>query len=282
MLGAVKARLLGPADREDATRLLAADALSNLFLLDLVQSLGSPPTPGEAAAELWGAFRRRTLLGVAALRPCIVLAAQLAPAVLEVLTAVLAGVESGLVKSSVESVDVLWRRLEARGRHAVVDRVERAYALRVGEARLVDPPSGARVRPASVNDLDALVEGARASLREEQRPDPFDGDPEGFRRWVRGRLPRAQVIEQGGSVVFVGYADVRRKAGWLLQGVYTWPAARRSGFASAGVSSLCRTAFDARTEHVQLSVVEGNDAGGSLYAKLGFQPFASLRTILFA
>jgi len=282
VLGAVKARLLGPADREDATRFLAADAQSNLFLLDLVQSLGSSPTPGEAATELWGAFRRRTLLGVAALRPCIVLAAQLPPVVLEVLTAVLAGVESGLVKSSCESVDMLWRRLEARGRHAVVDRVERAYALRVGDARLVDPPAGARMRQASANDLDALVEAARASLREEQRPDPFDGDPEGFRRWVRGRLPRAQVIEQSGSIVFVGYADVRRKEGWLLQGVYTWPAARRSGFASAGVSSLCRTAFDARTEHVQLSVVEGNEAGGSLYAKLGFRPFASLRTILFA
>jgi uncharacterized protein len=282
VLGAVKARLLGAADREDAARFLAADAQSNLFLLDLVLALGSPPTPGEAAAELWGAWRRRTLLGVAALRPCIVLAAQLPPAVLEVLTAVLAGVENGLIKSSIESANLLWRRLEARGRHALVDRVERAYALRPGDARLLDPPSGARIRSASTNDLDALVEAARASLREEQRPDPFDGDPEGFRRWVRGRLPRAQVIEQGGSIVFVGYADVRRPEGWLLQGVYTWPAARRRGFASAGVSSLCRAAFEARTEHVQLSVVEGNEAGGSLYAKLGFRPFASLRTILFA
>lgn len=282
MLGAVRARLLGPADREAATRLLRADAQSNLFLLDLVQSLGAPPAPGEAGAELWGAWRRRSLLGVAALRPCIVLATGLAPAALEVLTSVLAGVESGLIKSSLESADLLWRRLELRGRHALVDRVERAYVLRAADARLVDPPADARMRQASLHDLDALVEAARASLREEQRPDPFDGDPEGFRRWVRGRLPRAQVIEQGGSIVFVGYADVRRPEGWLLQGVYTWPAARRSGFASAGVSALCRAAFEARAEHVQLSVVEGNEAGGNLYAKLGFRPFASLRTILFA
>jgi predicted GNAT family acetyltransferase len=282
VLGAVKARQLGHADREDATRLLAADAQRNLFLLDLVQGLGAAPTPGEAAAELWGAFRRRSLLGVAALRPCIVLAAEQPPAVLEALTEVLASVESGLVKSPVETVDTLWRRLKSRGRHAVVDRVERSYALRGGEARLVGPPAGTRIRQAAVHDLDALVEAARASLREEQRPDPFDGDPEGFRRWVRGRLPRAHVLEQHGSIVFVGYADVRREEGWLLQGVYTWPAARRSGFASAGVSSLCRSAFDARAEHVQLSVVEGNEAGGSLYAKLGFRPFASVRTILFA
>jgi len=278
----VRARLLGPGDREVAARLLGADAQSNLFLLDLVLGLDAPPAPGEAAAELWGAWRRRTLLGVAALRPCIVLAAQLQAPVLEVLTGALTGVESGLVKSPVEGADMLWRRLEARGRHALVDRVERAYALRVGEARLVEPPAGTRIRQATLQDLDALVEAARASLREEQRPDPFDGDPDGFRRWVRGRLPRAQVLERGGSVVFVGYADVRRKEGWLLQGVYTWPSARRRGFASAGVSSLCRSAFDAGADHVQLSVVEGNQAGGGLYAKLGFQPFASLRTILFA
>ncbi len=278
----MKARLLGPADRETARRLLAADAQSNLFLLDLVHGLGSPPAPGEAGAELWGAFRRRALLGVASLRPCIVISADLPPAALEVLTAVLAGVESGLVKSSLESVDVLWRRLEAHGRRALVDRVERAYVLRDAHARLVDPPPGARTREASTQDLEALVEAARASLREEQRPDPFDGDPEGFRRWVRGRLPRAHVIEHAGAVVFVGYADVRQPEGWLLQGVYTWPAARRRGFGSAGVSSLCRAAFDAGAEHVQLSVVEGNEAGGNLYAKLGFRPFASLRTILFA
>jgi len=263
-------------------RLLAADAQSNLFLLDLVQSLGLPPALGEAGAELWGAWRRRTLLGVAAIRPCIVLASQLPPLVLEALTGVLAGAESGLVKSPVESVDLLWRRLEARGRHAVVDRVERAYALRVCDAKLVDPPLGGRLRQASANDLDALVEAARASLREERRPDPFDGDPEGFRRWVSGRLSRAQVIDHAGRIVFVGYADVRRPEGWLLQGVYTWPFARRRGFALAGVSALCRAAFEARAEHVQLSVVEGNEAGGSLYAKLGFHSFASLRTILFA
>ena len=101
----MRARLLGPGDREVAARLLGADAQSNLFLLDLVLGLDAPPAPGEAAAELWGAWRRRTLLGVAALRPCIVLAAQLQAPVLEVLTGALTGVESGLVKSPVEGVD---------------------------------------------------------------------------------------------------------------------------------------------------------------------------------
>jgi predicted GNAT family acetyltransferase len=133
-----------------------------------------------------------------------------------------------------------------------------------------------------LEDLDELVVAARESLREEERPDPFAGDPRGFRRWVRGRVPRARVVEHAGRVVFVGYADVQRPEGWLIQGVYTWPEFRRRGFAAAGVSDVCREAFAAGARHVQLAVVEGNAAGQGLYAGLGFEPFGELRTILFA
>ena len=79
----------------------------------------------------------------------------------------------------------------------------------------------------------------------------------------------------------VGYADVRRPEGWLLQGIYTWPAWRRQGLASFGVSALCREAFDAGADHVQLAVVDGNTAARRLYEGMGFRPFAKLRTILF-
>ncbi|MCA9509339.1 MAG: GNAT family N-acetyltransferase, partial [Myxococcales bacterium] len=130
--------------------------------------------------------------------------------------------------------------------------------------------------------LEALVHAARASLREEGRPDPFDGDPTGFRRWVRGRLERARVVERDGRVAFVGYADVRRPEGWLVQGVYTWPEARRTGLAAAGMSAIVEEGFEAGAGHVQLAVVDGNAPAMSLYAKLGFRPFDTLRTILFA
>jgi predicted GNAT family acetyltransferase len=89
------------------------------------------------------------------------------------------------------------------------------------------------------------------------------------------------VIESEGRIVFVGYADVRRPDGWLIQGVYTWPEWRKRGFATAGMSDLCREAFEAGADHVQLAVVEGNVAGERLYERLGFRPFGTLRTILF-
>ena len=69
--------------------------------------------------------------------------------------------------------------------------------------------------------------------------------------------------------------------GWLLQGIYTWPQYRREGYGAFGVSELCREAFAAGADHVQLTVVDGNEAATRLYESLGFKPFMKLRTILF-
>ncbi|HVH17537.1 MAG TPA: GNAT family N-acetyltransferase [Myxococcota bacterium] len=278
----IVARMLVPAERAEVLAYLARYARENLLLLDLVERYGAQPGAGELAPQLAVARRSGEIVGVAALRPSAVLDAQIQPETLAELATLFDPMGIGLVKSTQPSVDLLWFHLSRRrSRQAVVDRLETAYSLCADAARLAGAPRGASVRGASAGDLEDLVFAARESLREEGRPDPFYGDARSFRRWVQGRVPRARVVESGGRVVFVGYADVRRPQGWLLQGVYTWPRARRRGFAAAGTSALCREAFDVGAEHVQLSVVDGNDAARALYEGLGFKPFARLRTILF-
>jgi len=280
-MAGVEARRLGRESRAAALSLLARDPLADLFLLDLARRLGAPPVPGEARTEMIGAWRGGELVAVATLRPTVALNAA-PPEVLEVFLPYLESLGAGLVKSSAEVVDVLWRTLGRGFRHRVLlDRLETAYAVREGDARLTDVRPHERVRAAAPGDLEPLIVAARESLREEDRPDPFSGDVPGFKRWVRGRVPRARVVESGGRIVCVGYADVRLREGWLLQGVYCWPEVRRRRFGSTGVSDLCREAFIAGAEHVQLAVVDGNEAARRLYEGLGFKPFGKLRTILF-
>jgi RimJ/RimL family protein N-acetyltransferase len=283
MTRALKAHLVRRADRRAVLEHLALDPVSNLFLLDQAARLGSPPAPGEMRAEMALARRGGEIVGVAGLRPSVVLDAGVEARAIEAFLPFLESLGVGLVKSAAPVVDELWTLFGRQGsRRALIDRYETAYLLHREQARRLAAPGAARYRPATPADFEPLVLAARESLREEGRPDPFSGDVQGFRRWVRGRIPRARLIEAEGRITFVGYADVQRPEGWLLQGVYTWPEVRERGFASAGISELCREGFEAGADHVQLAVVEGNVAGQRLYEGLGFKPFGRLRTILFS
>lgn len=277
----MRSSALGVADRPAALARLARRARENLWLLDLVAGLGEAPPPGEASAEVVGAFERHALHGLVALRPCVVAEDGLGDEALESLRPCLGTLRSGLMKGPLREASVIWKMLAESGCRAIVDRRETSWMLASCAVPAVVTPAGSRIRRARATDLAALVEAARASLAEEGRPDPFELDPEGFRHWVRGRVPRAWVAEADGRVAFVGYADVQRSEGWLVQGVYTWPDARRRGLARAGVAALCRAAFAAGADHVQLAVVAGNAAAEALYRALGFVPFARLRTVLF-
>jgi RimJ/RimL family protein N-acetyltransferase len=282
MAAAVESRLVGLADRERALHFLSRDAAANLFLLDLAARLGTPPAPGETQTKIVAAWRDDQIVGMAGLHPTVILDANAGEEAVEAFIPYLERIRVGLVKSAVPTVDLLWKEFSARSsRRVIVDRIEIAYALDAGDSKRIEPAAGESARCATDADLDDLVVAALESLREEGRPDPFVGDAEGFRHWVRGRVARARIVEFAGRVAMVGYADVQREEGWLLQGIYTWPNRRQRGLASFGVSELCHEAFAAGANHVQLAVVEGNAAAQRLYEGLGFKPFAKLRTILF-
>jgi ribosomal protein S18 acetylase RimI-like enzyme len=278
----IRARILCEPDRARALEYLRADASENLVLLDFVEKLGAAVGPGEMPSQIYGGFDGDRLVGVVLLRPCVAMSWGMTDRVLEALIPHLMRVPSGLMKSERRLVERTWKGLEALGRRSIIDRVEIAFRLLPdrmvpAEAR---PPGVAR--PARPEDLEELVYAARASLWEEARPDPAGGDPAGFRRWVQSRLSRARIVSEEGRMVFVAYADVRRPEGWLIQGVYTWPGARRRGFARRGMDSIIREAFASGASHVQLAVVEGNERASALYRELGFEPFEELRTILFS
>jgi len=276
----VRVRSVATRDREEVIARLDRAARLNLYLLDMALRLGEA-NGSRARGELLGAWRGEQLVGVASVQPSLVLDATAEPEALAAFFPYLGTVASGLVKSSAEVVAPLFAWLENHGRQILLDRIEHAFSLEPKDARLSDPPRGVRVRSADVDDLPALVEASRASLLEENRPDPTESDPGGFKRWVSGRVKQAVIAEERGRIGFVGYADVRSTRGWLLQGVYTWPTARRRGLARAGVSELCRRAIDEGADHVQLAVVDGNLPAIRLYEELGFVRFARLRTVLF-
>jgi len=279
--GRLRARRLSPGDAPAARELLRASRDENLMLIDQVERLADGTFSEEPPPQLHGAFAGDHLEGLAALRPSLSLSHGMDEKTLAVLRPALLRVPSGLLKCDRRMVASLWSLLAHAGREAIIDRVEIAYRLAPRTPAAEDATLPGVARAAQASDLADLVHAARASLWEEQRPDPAEADPVGFARWVESRLARARVVCVDGRVVFVAYADVRRPEGWLIQGVYTWPDARRLGYARRGMDALMREAFAAGASHVQLAVVAGNERASRLYRKLGFEAFAELRTILF-
>jgi ribosomal protein S18 acetylase RimI-like enzyme len=276
-----KAGFLTSRDRAQVLRHLRSDPRLNLQLLDLIDCDSEDASAPEAEPVVLVAWLGDEVVGVASLRPTLLFDAHLARPGLRAFLPFFNSLETGLLKSLDTVVSNLWHLLESTGRRTLIDRYEIAFSIGAGELEPVAMPEGALLRPAVEGDLEQLVFAARASLREEQRPDPAERDPVGFERWVRGRLERARVVEVEGRLAFVGYADVRRREGWLVQGVFTWPEMRRRGLAAAAMTALVREALDSGADHVQLAVVEGNHAALNLYRGLGFCSFARLRTVLF-
>lgn len=278
----IHARILLARDRAQALEYLRIDAAENLILIDFVAKLDGVLRQGETQCQIYAGFDGDRIVGVALLRPCITISWGVADRVLEALLPYLMRVPGGLLKCERRSVERIWKGLEGLGRTSTIDRVEIGFKLLPDRLVAAEASLPGVARAARHEDLEELVHAARASLREEDRPDPSDGDPAGFRRWVEGRLSRARVVLNQGRMVFVAYADVCLSDGWLVQGVYTWPEARRRGFARRGMDSIVREAFAAGASHVQLAVVEGNQSASGLYRELGFERFAELRTILFS
>ncbi|MAI78933.1 MAG: hypothetical protein CL917_08335 [Deltaproteobacteria bacterium] len=267
----------------DVLDYLCRTPVENLFLIDLVRELSE--SWRDLGTQILAVWVKGEVVGVVSLRPSVFFDAGIKPNTLLACFPFITSVPSGLIKGNPDQADPVWAALRARGRNAQIDRSETAYLHRLkesDEALNKLPPRHVIARSAELHDLPFLIDAARASLREESRPDPFDGDPSGFKRWVASRVERARLIEVNREPVFVGYADVRQPEGWLIQGVYTPPHARRLGYARAGMSALLREARGAGANHVQLAVVAGNRAGVQLYSGLGFQPFAELRTIVFS
>jgi len=261
---------------------LAQSPVENLVLIDLVREISD--SGRDTGAQVVAAWEGDRVSGVASLRPIISTDAAMGEDALAACLPVLVCVEVGLIKSSPHQTALIWECLRSRGRRALIDRDETAHVrfLDSDDTSWPRPPSEAVLRRARMNDLEYLVDAARASLLEESRPDPFRGDIAGFRRWVASRVERARLVEVGGEPLFVAYADVRQSDGWLIQGVYTWPRARRQGYARAGMGHLLREAQEDGATHVQLAVVNGNSPAVALYSSLGFVPRFDLRTILFA
>ncbi|BFV57556.1 hypothetical protein KCMC57_up26600 [Kitasatospora sp. CMC57] len=255
--------------RAQAGDFLAAHPAENTVLLTLVHNLtvGGPHTfgPDDPQYGWWRPAPDAPVVGAFVRTPPYPLRLSLMPerAATELALA-LAGVELTAVAGGVAPAHAF---VAAREGEWTVTSNERLY--RLGELTDPSPLPDGKVRPATAEDVDLLVEWFGAFVAEAELAVPGENHrPTVERRTADGHLHLWE--HEGRPVSFAGVSPVI--AGMSRIGpVYTPPEHRGRGYASGVVAAGSAHALAAGAAEVLLYTDLANPTSNSIYQKLGYR-----------
>jgi predicted GNAT family acetyltransferase len=127
------------------------------------------------------------------------------------------------------------------------------------------------LRPATLADLEAVVEVHAAMAYEESGVNPLERDPVGFRVRTARRLEqgRVWVWAEGGRLVFKADVVADTPEVTYLEGVYVHPDERGRGYGLRCISQLGRTLLS-RTRSICLLVQEQNHAAREFFRRADY------------
>jgi ribosomal protein S18 acetylase RimI-like enzyme len=143
-------------------------------------------------------------------------------------------------------------------------------------------PGSSGLRAATFHDLDLLVPACALTHEEELGVDPLRRDPLGFRRRTSAQIEegRSWLWVENGRILFKAEASAWTPSAVQLQQVWVDPEARQKGYATRGLSDLCRLLLEF-TPTVCLFVRPENGPALRLYEKIGMRRKGTYRSVLF-
>lgn len=142
--------------------------------------------------------------------------------------------------------------------------------------------SNPEVRRVTLEHWDAYFEAAVKMYTEEVGVSPIQGNPAGYRFYVRQLITsgRAFALFDGSRVLFK--ADLGSVSGTVsqVQGVWVDPAMRGRGLAAPAMAAVVRMARTL-TPTVSLYVNDFNTRARRAYQRVGFAPVGEFATILY-
>jgi uncharacterized protein len=186
---------------------------------------------------------------------------------------------SRMIIGDERAVDELWSTAAALLPEPRADRPDQpVYAI-------TEPPEPGNtgLRPATLDDLEALIPVCAASHELELGVDPLARDGEAFRWRTRAQITdgRSWVwFDEAGAVLFKAEVSARTPAAAQVQQVWVDPQHRRRGLGARGMRDLCRLLLD-QVPCVTLFVRSENLAAIALYESIGMQLVGRYRSLLF-
>ena len=182
-----------------------------------------------------------------------------------------------------EEVEAVVDGLRLRGLEPVETREQimmAATALRPEEGVM---PAGFRLRSATPRDLPWLLDAHAAMCREDLGVDQVAKNRVGYERYFLDLIAADQVVigEDAGERVYKSEVALKSPQAWLIEGVYTFPAARGRGFARAAMAAVAEDAAG-QDRLACLYVHLANDAALNVYRRVGFQDVCPWTTALLS
>jgi uncharacterized protein len=273
-------RVLGPADLDVVTALLAADPVRNV-VVDYRSRL-TRLDPRWLGGEMWGYYEDGELASVchsaANLIPAMTTGAALHLYAERALTR---GPRCSAIVGEAGDVEVLWGELKP---HWPVPREVRAEQphLEIRSAPLVEPDRD--VRRTTTDQLDALYPASVAMHVEEVGVSPeMNGGGPIFRAGVRQAITAGRSFSRidEGRVVFKADLAAVTPHACQVQGVWVDPDRRGEGIGTAGMAAVVEIALREVAPVVSLYANAFNVSALRTYEKVGFHRTATFSTILF-
>ncbi len=277
--GVGRVRVLGREDLPAVLRLLGQRPIENVFVGSRIRAAGV--AAASLGCPIWGYERDGEL------RSMCHAGANLVPVNADS-DAVAAWVEFAgpertcfSISGPSEVAHDLWRRLSHRGGSTwskVREVRPRQPVMAIFDQPLVTPDPG--VRRMGLEHWDSYYEAAVKMYTEEVGVSPVQGNPAGYRFYVRQLISsgRAFGLIQNGRVVFK--ADVGSVAGSVcqVQGVWLDPALRGRGLAAPAMAKVVQLARTIAPT-VSLYVNDYNKPARATYARVGFTDVGEFATI---
>jgi len=274
-------RVLHRADLADAVRILSVNPVENVFVAARIRAAGIDQA--NLGCPMWGFERNGVLQSLCHAGSNLVPVNADAEAVAAY--AEFAGRErmcSSIIGPAETALD-LWRQLTERwgSSWSAVREVRPHQPVMVidGEPVIAHNP---QVRRVTLQHWDAYYEAAVKMYTEEVGVSPLQGNPAGYRFYVRQLITsgRAFGMFDGDRVIFKADLGSVSASVSQVQGVWLDPELRGRGLAAPAMAAVVRLARTV-TPTVSLYVNDFNITARRTYSRVGFRTVGEFATVLY-
>jgi predicted GNAT family acetyltransferase len=274
--GPCKIGELNTRNRGEALEFLAANPIHTVFMASLIRDNGITSTQNRGTfygcRNSGGQLEAVALIGHATLieartKTALAAFARMAGNCLNV----------RLIRGERQTIDSFWKHYKADGQKP---RMVCRELLLEQRKPMADIAPVSELRPATLSELDQVVEVNASMLFEENGINPLQTDPSGFRERVARRIQQGRIwtLVQDGQVIFKADIIAETPHAAYLEGIQVHPDWRAKGYGRRCLTQLARTLL-ARSQSICLTLSQKNQNALAFYSKAGYQFNSHYETI---